>query len=1251
MGRERRLRYRHLRRTIIAVLVMVAAFLLLALVARLLLTAGPTRRLARQWIANVAEQRDVELEIGELSWGFLPPRVHLEDVRLRGPGIRAEIDRASVDLARVRLTRQTVELGTVAATGVTVALDRPERVEPRGERRLKVRVRQLQLADVEFEGSGLPGRIDLDLSGMDAGWSSDDGPPKGFVRIERVDLDAPGIQPIVVSLAARLLIEDGLQLPFWTIDGDGISLSGRGHLGGDTPTLIAAQGRIDLATLDRVVNVNHLLSGSIDVTAELTPGADRERLLSVEVRSDRIDTAGFTVDDVAGRLVLEDGGLRGELDRADFHGGRISGSYLLDTLHPPYAHRVRVTGRSVELAGLLGDLDIPDAGISAGIDTEVALDWSGKHLPRGRGRADIALGPRPGALPAAGDVTIELRGDGALDFTADGLRLGGSTLSWQGPLAIGSWQPSWSITAAPANLAEIPPMVNAWVGSRVLPDVEGEGRLQVSLSGPWSGLVVNARIDARPLRLGPAALDRVVANALIGGKRLTLGPSRFQLGDGTGEIEGSLTWDDAAGDDQLAIDLRGHRLPVGTLAEWIGQQGMADGALSFTGGLRGPIGLPRGSWAAGLDDVRVAGVELGDATATVDLADARFEARGIDFDGGLRGRVWWRVPDNEVGGELDWAEMPLGFLGDTLTGIVGDTADAHLEGRLTPDGRPVGALDASTPAGEISVHAADDRWQIDGHLGEALSGTLRLERVAANHLAGSGDLRLTSATELLDMVRPGSGIPLVGAATVGIDVDWPGGSTPVISGTIDELDLDLQESPIELLEPGRFELSADGLEVSDLYLAHRADRIFLRWGIDADGSIRGNATGTLDALLLRFLVPDWEPAGRATGVIEMLGTLDRPRFEGIAEIAQGSFRLPGGQTILSGIDGTVLLSSDELVIDGSGFRFMQGRGRANGRIAVRDGVITLDLTGDIDGLRYAVLPGLEARISGPWQISGPVDDLYIGGDLEVDRVSLQRRDDPAVLLVEWFGGESAPAVGGGGPTLDLRVDADQTIVLRNPFIRLTGSASLQITGTLGSPGIVGKIEFEEGGEVTLQNLRYELERGTLTFSDPDRIDPNVELQLRTWVQNYQVTLRVSGTSDRLVPQVTSNPPLPTEEVYSLLAMGYRSDTLGSGAMGVGLASTLLSQQLTSELDRRTKLVLPQVRVDPFAETATGGPAARVTLVQQLAPNWTVTLQSNLSAERAEVIVSRWYLAPGLFVEASRELDGSYGVDLKMRRPY
>jgi len=1226
----------------------IAAVLLLALIARMLLTAGPTRRLARDWIQAVAEQRDLDLEIDDMSWGFIPPRIHLDGVRLEGAGIRAEIETAQVDLARIRLARQTIELGTVAANGVKVALDGLPSSTSRGQSNLKVQVRHLELTDLEFVGTDLLGRIDVALAGMDAGWSSEDGPPTGFVRVERADIQIPGLNPISLEVAARLAIENGVHIPSWTVNTDGVALRGQGIIGGEDGTTLVAAGTIDLATLDGIVKSGGILSGTINIDATVQP--TEEEPLQVEIQSRHLAVAGFPLDDVAGRVVLGGGGLRGDLDRAVFFGGRLNGGYALKNFHGAFPHRVRVNGRGVEVAGILGCLGIPSAGIASVLDADVEIEWNGRAFPLGQGRADAVFRPTVGPLPASGPLLVELKGDRALTFASDELRIGNSHFSWQGPLAIGSWQPSWSITAKPAVLEEVVSMVNAWIGSRALPAVEGSGRLQVSLSGPWKELLVNTRLDARPMRWGPISLDHVVASALIGGRRLTLDPSRFSLGDGSGVVEGSLTWDPGAGGEQLSLDLRGHRLPMATLAEWAGQDGIASGAFSFTGGLRGALDLPRGSWAAGLADVTIAGLDLGDATATIDLADSRFEVRGLDFDDGLQGRVWWQVSDGEIGADLGWEGMPLAFLGDTITRTIGDTADVQLNGRLTPEGRPAGTLAAETEAGSIAINAEPDSWVVRGQLADAVDGSVELTRAAEGRLAGDGELRLRSAQGLLARVLPDSGIPLEGTAAVHIDVDWPAGSLPVIAGTVEEVGLSLQDDPVRLLGPAHFSLSADGLDVEDLYLGHRDDRVFMRWGIGSDGSIHGNATGTLDALLLRFVIPDWEPAGRATGVIEMLGTLDRPHFEGIAEIAQGSFRLPGGQTILSGIDGTILLSEDEVVIDGSGFRFMQGRGIANGRINWRAGIISLDLAGEMNGLRYPVLPGLMARLSGSWRLNGPTDDLHISGDLKVDRASLQRREAPSMLILEWFGGAATPP-GESGPSLDLRVEADQTIDLRSPFVRLVGSASLHVTGTTAEPGLVGKIEFEEGGEVTLQNLRYDLERGNFTFADPDRIDPNIELQLRTWVQNYQVTLRVSGTSDRLVPQVTSSPPLPQEQVYSLLAMGYRSDSLGSGAMGVGLASTILSGQISSELDRRTKWVLPHVRVDPFANNTTSGPAARVTVVQQLAPNWTVTLQSNLSAERAEVIVSRWYLAPGIFLEASRDLDGSYGLDIKMRRPY
>jgi translocation and assembly module TamB len=332
---------------------------------------------------------------------------------------------------------------------------------------------------------------------------------------------------------------------------------------------------------------------------------------------------------------------------------------------------------------------------------------------------------------------------------------------------------------------------------------------------------------------------------------------------------------------------------------------------------------------------------------------------------------------------------------------------------------------------------------------------------------------------------------------------------------------------------------------------------------------------------------------------------------------------------------------------------MQGIGRCSGRLGLKNGSVDLGLNGSIAGLRYEMLPGLVAYLSGSWRLEGPAEALDISGDLTVDRASLRRKDDVPTLLIDWFGDTAPTTAASGGPRLDLHVEADETIEIHNPFVRLVGSASLDISGTTAEPGIVGNVEFEEGGEVMVQTLRYELERATLTFSDPTHTEPFIELQANTWVQNYQISVRITGTPDRLTTSVASNPPLTEEEILAMMAVGYRREGVGGGAMGVNVASTMLTSQIAAELDRRTRLLLPvdQVRVDPFAETASGNPTARVSVVKQLSPTWTFIVQSNLSAQREEVVVSRWYLAPGVFVEASRDLDGSYGFDIKLRRPY
>ena len=91
------MRYRHLRRTVIAVLATIAFLLIFALAVRAVLEAEPTRRLARSWIEETAAGYGADLEIGDLHWGLLPP------------GLRLSIHRGSLGKTHVRLRRCHLE--------------------------------------------------------------------------------------------------------------------------------------------------------------------------------------------------------------------------------------------------------------------------------------------------------------------------------------------------------------------------------------------------------------------------------------------------------------------------------------------------------------------------------------------------------------------------------------------------------------------------------------------------------------------------------------------------------------------------------------------------------------------------------------------------------------------------------------------------------------------------------------------------------------------------------------------------------------------------------------------------------------------------------------------------------------------------------------------------------------------------------------------------------------------------------------
>jgi translocation and assembly module TamB len=282
-----------------------------------------------------------------------------------------------------------------------------------------------------------------------------------------------------------------------------------------------------------------------------------------------------------------------------------------------------------------------------------------------------------------------------------------------------------------------------------------------------------------------------------------------------------------------------------------------------------------------------------------------------------------------------------------------------------------------------------------------------------------------------------------------------------------------------------------------------------------------------------------------------------------------------------------------------------------------------------------------------------------------------------------FGGNTATA--GTGPPgvvapppppsplrFDVRLVAPSTFRIENDVARIVASADVNLRGTLDRPQVFGRAEIERG-EVRFEGRRYVVSRGSLDFTNPDRLMPFFDVEAVTRIrvpdQTYRVTLRIAGTTERLQPEFTSDPPLPSADVLSLLL----SDRSPTGDVEVtsmaapnqreaDLLQARATRALTGALSAEVgKVVQETFGVDTFQITplltdpyqrVSGlavNPAARVTIGKRLSDRIYLTYARTLSSTtRDEIILLEYDQSDTMGWVLSKNEDDTYALEVRKR---
>ena len=439
-------------------------------------------------------------------------------------------------------------------------------------------------------------------------------------------------------------------------------------------------------------------------------------------------------------------------------------------------------------------------------------------------------------------------------------------------------------------------------------------------------------------------------------------------------------------------------------------------------------------------------------------------------------------------------------------------------------------------------------------------------------------------------------------------------------------------------------------------------------GLAGPASLSFTVQGVADATILSLLEPGLQASGRSRIKLSVSGSPARPQTNGVVEIRDVSFDYAGLPFRLSNLNGEIQLEGERATLKSL-------RGFSGGGTVTLDGFATLSLTPrfelrvGLDQVRVRYPLDFTSILSGNLRFDGTSDRSQLRGDLTLSQVLATENKPWLNQIIQTANPFEAP-----GPStvyalaksiqVNIRVASPTPVRLQVQDLQLTANVDVRMQGTLANPVSVGAVNFLNG-EAIVRGNRFTLTRGDINLTNPLRTQATLDLEAQTRVQQYDLTVDVSGPIGRLKMTYRSDPPLPTEDVFSLLTWGYAPQQLQASTSGLVSSfaggsptqtigeSALLSQALSSQVGGRIQRLfgVSRIQIDPNVGLPGLNNGERVTIEQQVTKDLTLTYITNTASSQYQIIQFEYALGESISLLGVRDPNGIVGVELRFRRRF
>lgn len=257
--------------------------------------------------------------------------------------------------------------------------------------------------------------------------------------------------------------------------------------------------------------------------------------------------------------------------------------------------------------------------------------------------------------------------------------------------------------------------------------------------------------------------------------------------------------------------------------------------------------------------------------------------------------------------------------------------------------------------------------------------------------------------------------------------------------------------------------------------------------------------------------------------------------------------------------------------------------------------------------------------------------------------------------------------------VDLQVNIDRNMLVKNSMMDGSVTGQLQAKGTPQNPSVTGKIFLEKNSKLIIKDKVFEVITGNAQFNNPNELNPELFVSAQSRVNDYDVNLLVQGPSKNPTIRWSSLPPLPEQEIISLMALGITSQKLDQGVSSREQANQIGYEAMAATVGAGANKYLQSklgvnLQITSGFDNTKNVNVPKVTFSKKISRKWTTSFSQGMGSEQTSREVKIQYqidnnlsavgswegrdLAEGNSISnVTKESQSVFGLDLEFKREF